>query len=138
MLDSGSSLVSRPSKPNPFAGCASTLVCMESGIRSGVTALASSGRGAARKVFDVGLFGLSSFSSTESRLRNVNSSDGKDWPKPSELATDSIDLKYCGGSAVTIWTTNLREAYLDSLDLQLKRCIFINHDHGMRVHLQAR
>jgi hypothetical protein len=43
-----------------------------------------------------GLRGLSSFSRTLSRFLSTASSGSMDWPKPSEAATCSIDLKYCG------------------------------------------
>lgn len=39
--------------------------------------------------------GLSSFSRTESRFFRTSSSDGRDWPKPWDEATCSMDLKYC-------------------------------------------
>jgi len=138
MLDNGSSFVSRPSRPSPFAGCSSTLSCIGSGMRSGVTCLLHSGRGGARKDFAVGILGLSSFSSTESLLRWTDSSDGRVCPKPSDVATDSMDLKYCVRLAIGCQVQMMLFVYLDALDLQLQCRIFIHDDHRVRVHLQTR
>lgn len=95
MAERGSSFISGPSNASPPFGRSGSLACIESGTSSGVTCLVSSGFGGARKLFDLGLRGLSSFSRTESRFLRVNSSEGRAWPKPCEAATCSMDLKYC-------------------------------------------
>lgn len=72
--------------------------CIASSTSSGVTCLVSSGLvGGARKSFETGdfSFGLFSFERAESRFFSVNSSEWRRWPKPWELATASMDLKYC-------------------------------------------
>ena len=118
MDDRGSSLTSSPSSPSAACGDGS-LSCIESGISSGVMARVISGRGSgrgvervvdsgsaviwrvrsgfgpARKDFAVGLRGLSSFSRTESRLRWTFIAGSMDCPNPWDVATCSIDLKYC-------------------------------------------
>ena len=99
MADIGTSFASSPSKERACAARSGSLACMGSGINSGVTGLANSGFGRARNVLDVGLLGLSSFSRIESRFFSVTSADGRDWPKPCEVATCSIDLKYYAKSA---------------------------------------
>ena len=94
IAESGRSFTSTPSNATPGFGRSGNLVCMESGTSSGVICLFNSGLGGARKFFAVGLLGLSSFSSTESRFFRVSSSDASAWPNPCEDATCSIDLKY--------------------------------------------
>lgn len=106
ILTSGNSLVSNPSKAGtPFApsSSSSTRVCIESGTSSGVIGRegpALSLLEGERKKFLLAeeggeCLGLSSFSRTESRFWRMSSSEGRDWPKPCDEATCSMDLKYC-------------------------------------------
>ena len=99
----GTSLFPTGSRCKLSAGGSGRRACIESGTSSGVVGLTISCLGAgARKLFEGGLLGLSNFSRTESRFFSVSSSDGRDWPKPCEVATFSIDLKYYKVSALVI------------------------------------